>query len=310
MHVSDALISVPVAVAAMAAAAALVAVAVTKVGHGRRERLVPLMGVMGAFVFAAQMVNFAIPGTGSSGHVIGGVLLAAFLGPWAAFLVLTSVLIIQALVFADGGLMALGCNILNMAAAGCLVAYPLVFRPLIGHCRSKVRTLAVSVAACVLALELGACMVTAETCLSGVTALSSLRFFELMAVIHLAAGIIEGVATGLVVSFISRAEPGLLAQAGATSATNGRRSAAMAWLLVVALFIAGAVVYFASGAPDGLEWSVARAGGQPVACVGRLQASLAVMPDYEWRLSGVVGALATLAAVWGIGRLIVSRRGR
>ncbi len=74
------------------------------------------MGVMGAFVFAAQMINFAIPGTGSSGHIIGGILLAAVLGPWAAFLTLSSVLLLQCLLFADGGFMALGCNILNMAA--------------------------------------------------------------------------------------------------------------------------------------------------------------------------------------------------
>ena len=80
------------------------------------------MGVMGAFIFAAQMLNFSIPGTGSSGHIVGGILLASMLGPWAAFLTLSSVIIIQCLVFADGGLMAIGCNIINMAAMSTLVA--------------------------------------------------------------------------------------------------------------------------------------------------------------------------------------------
>ena len=132
MHMADALISTPVALAAGAAATTLLGIAGYKVNKqkGENSRIVPLMGVLGAFIFAAQMINFTIPGTGSSGHIIGGVLLAAFLGPWAAFLTLSSVLIIQCLVFADGGLLALGCNILNMGAMSTLVAYPLIFRPL------------------------------------------------------------------------------------------------------------------------------------------------------------------------------------
>ena len=145
MHMSDGLISTPVAAVAAVAAAALIGVAGFKVKKSTRPGIVPLTGVLGAFVFAAQMVNFSIPGTGSSGHIIGGVLLAAFLGPWAAFLALSSVLIIQCLLFADGGLLALGCNIVNMAAMSCLVAYPLVFRPLIGRGASTLRLMCASV---------------------------------------------------------------------------------------------------------------------------------------------------------------------
>ena len=122
MHMSDALLSAPVAIAADVAAAGLLVAAALRLKKESRENMVPLMGVMGAFVFAAQMVNFAIPGTGSSGHIVGGVLLAALLGPWAGFLTLASVLIIQCLVFADGGLMALGCNIINMGAMTALAA--------------------------------------------------------------------------------------------------------------------------------------------------------------------------------------------
>ncbi|MDE5652744.1 MAG: energy-coupling factor ABC transporter permease, partial [Muribaculaceae bacterium] len=118
MHMADALISTPVALTAGLAATALLGVAGYKVNKEKSDnvKMVPLMGVLGAFVFAAQMINFSIPGTGSSGHIIGGILLAAFLGPWAAFLTIASVLIIQCLVFADGGLLALGCNIINMGA--------------------------------------------------------------------------------------------------------------------------------------------------------------------------------------------------
>ena len=121
---SDALVSPPVFAAAGVVSLALLGVAIRKISRAdrspdgpaeRRERLLPLMGVMGAFVFAAQMINFSIPGTGSSGHLVGGILLAALLGPWAALLTLASVLILQCLLFADGGFMALGCNILNMA---------------------------------------------------------------------------------------------------------------------------------------------------------------------------------------------------
>ena len=180
MHMSDALLSAPVAIVADVAAASLLALAAFRLKKEPKENLVPLMGVMGAFVFAAQMVNFSIPGTGSSGHIVGGVLLAAMLGPWAGFLTLASVLIIQCLVFADGGLMALGCNILNMGAMTALVAYPLFFRPLLRFPAPAWKVSAVSVLACVLGLELGACMVTLETVASGITALPAGRFFLLM----------------------------------------------------------------------------------------------------------------------------------
>ena len=132
---SDTLISPPVFIATSIIAAGLIFVATRRIGQPRadeqldqatsaerRRRLVPLMGVMGALIFAAQMLNFTIPATGSSGHIVGGVLLAAVLGPWAGFLTLTSILVVQCLLFADGGLMTLGCNVLNMAALSCLVA--------------------------------------------------------------------------------------------------------------------------------------------------------------------------------------------
>ena len=141
------------------------------------------------------MINFAIPGTGSSGHVIGGVLLAAFLGPWAAFVTLASVLIIQCLVFADGGLLALGCNLINMGAMTTLVAYPLVYRPIVGRSTSPWRITLGAVCACTVGLELGACLVTVETVLSGVSALKWNHFLSIMALIHLPIGVVEGIAT-------------------------------------------------------------------------------------------------------------------
>ena len=194
MHMSDALVSPAVAAAAGAASLALLCVAVRRTGRsaaarGDEPHIVPLMGVMGAFVFAAQMVNFAIPGTGSSGHLVGGILLAAMLGPWAAFATLASVLVLQCLLFADGGLLALGCNILNMAALSCLAAYPLVFRPLVSRSATNGRIAAASVAASVAALVLGAAAVTLETEASGITALPAGRFLLFMLPIHLLIGL-------------------------------------------------------------------------------------------------------------------------
>ena len=104
MHMADALISPAVGGVMWAATAAAGAVSVRALARSKDERRLPLMGVMGAFVFAAQMITFSIPGTGSSGHLGGGLLLAALLGPYAGFLVMASVLAVQALFFADGGL--------------------------------------------------------------------------------------------------------------------------------------------------------------------------------------------------------------
>src|SRR5512144_242562 len=121
---ADALLSPPVGGAMWAASASTIAWSSAKVRSGLNDRKVPLMGVLGAFIFAAQMINFTIPTTGSSGHLGGGLLLAVLLGPHAALLTMASVLTVQALFFADGGLLALGCNIFNLGVLPCCLAYP------------------------------------------------------------------------------------------------------------------------------------------------------------------------------------------
>ena len=216
---SDALVSPPVFAVTGAVSLVLLGTAIRKVKHprnarpepdGRDEHIVPLMGVMGAFIFAAQMINFSIPGTGSSGHLVGGILLSAILGPWAALITLASVLVIQCLVFADGGFMALGANILNMAVLSCLVAYPLLFRPLMKRGASPGRILAASLLASVAGLELGALAVTIETEASGITALPMGQFLLFMLPIHLFIGIGEGLATAAVIYIVQRYKPELL----------------------------------------------------------------------------------------------------
>ena len=132
MHMADALVSPAVGGALWTAGAALTYYSAAKTSSDFQAQKAPLMGVLGAFVFAAQMINFAIPGTGSSGHLGGGLLLSVLLGPYAGFLTMASILTIQALMLADGGLLALGCNIVNLAFFPCFVAYPLIYRKMAG----------------------------------------------------------------------------------------------------------------------------------------------------------------------------------
>ncbi|MEJ2040022.1 MAG: energy-coupling factor ABC transporter permease, partial [Desulfosarcinaceae bacterium] len=174
------------------------------------DRKIPLMGVLGAFIFAAQMINFTIPATGSSGHLGGGLILAILLGPYAGFLTMASILTVQALFFADGGLLALGCNIFNLGFFSCFVAYPLIFKRIVKDRTSQGRIFAGSLAAAVVGLQLGAFGVVLETVFSGISELPFGTFVLLMQPIHLAIGIVEGLVTAAVVGFVWKARPELV----------------------------------------------------------------------------------------------------
>ncbi len=314
MHMSDALVSPTVFAVAGAASLTLLGVAIRKMQPANQDspyddRIVPSMGAMGAFVFVAQMINFAIPGTGSSGHLIGGILLAAVLGPWAAFVTLSSVLLLQCLLFADGGFMALGCNILNMAALTCLVAYPLVFRPIMRRNASTTRIFAASMLASIVGLCLGATAVTLETEWSGITALPFGRFLLFMLPIHLAIGIGEGLATGAVLCVLGRYKPELLDEVRRRCPhTRFRPGRALAATALAALLIGGSFSWFASPQPDGLEWSIERTSGDRDAApvtdalhrtAATLQETTALLPDYDTSLAGLVGCGIILLAAWG-----------
>jgi cobalt/nickel transport system permease protein len=304
MHMSDALVSPAVGGALWLAAAGVARHASRRLERDEERRL-PLMGVLGAFVFAAQMVNFAIPGTGSSGHLGGGLLLAVLLGPHAAFVVMTSVLAVQALFFADGGLLALGCNIVNLAFFTSYLVYPLMWRPLAGDERSSGRIALASMAAAVVGLQLGALAVVLETRASDVSSLPFGPFLLLMQSVHLATGLVEGAITAVVVLAVRRSRPEL----APTTTEGGRSVLALAAAAVVA---AGALSWFASTRPDGLEWAAARAsaGAPPVpagpvhAFAARLQRATAVMPDYDLR-----GASPDRAGGWGAPRAGTSAAG-
>ncbi|MEW6746575.1 MAG: energy-coupling factor ABC transporter permease [Planctomycetota bacterium] len=387
MHMADALVSPAVGGVMGGATVAAIAYCSRKLREQPDERRVPLMGVIGAFVFAAQMINFCIPGTGSSGHLGGGLLLAVVLGPHAAFLVMTSILAVQALFFADGGLLALGCNIFNLAFFPCFLAYPLVYRPIVRGrvtgervsggrvCGGRVvqaaggqdsappdatleertprqrvlarRVLAGSLFAAIPGLQLGAFAVVLETRLSGITDLPFGTFLLLMQPIHLAIGIVEGLATAAVVLFVAQARPEILAPEvpavapGVLPSAKRSLRAVLAGLLAMTVVAAGAVSWFASTQPDGLEWSLARVTGAAEArppdggahaVLARLQETTSFLPGYAltpaagpavsspqadeaWpavdggtSLAGLIGSAITLGVALLIGFLLGHRQ--
>jgi len=213
MHMADALLSPAIGATLWAVSGGMIARCSAKLQSRQDDQRVPLMGVLGAFVFAAQMFTFTIPGTGSSGHLCGGLLLAILLGPHAAFLTLASVLVVQALFFGDGGLLALGCNIFNMAFVVMFVVYPYIFLKILGSTRNKKRMVTAVMVSSVTGLQMGAFCVALETYLSGISQLPLSVFMLLLQPIHLAMGIVEGVITVAVVSFISQMRPDILNEA-------------------------------------------------------------------------------------------------
>ena len=313
MHMADALLSPVVGGGLYAASAAAVAYSAGKIKKDELgESRMPLIAVSGAMVFAAQMVNFTIPGTGSSGHISGGILLAALLGPYACMLALSSVLVIQCLFFADGGLLALGCNIFNIAVIPCLLVYPLLMKPVLSPSPSAKRIWIASVFSVIAALQIGAFLIVLQTTASGIAELPFGAFALLMQPIHLAIGVVEGIVTAAILGFVFAARPHIMA-AHLKKLPESPKNADVRIIIVfaiIALVTAGGLSLLASPYPDGLEWSVEGAGaGAPVAEGGvqgffaALQERLSFMPDYGFKpggggtpAAGLIGAVLVFAA--------------
>lgn len=317
MHMADALVAPATAGAMYLCSTAAAAYSIKKIRLEDNPKAIPVMGVMGAFVFAAQMINFTIPGTGSSGHLCGGMLLTALLGPYASFLAMIGVLLIQCLLFADGGLLALGCNVWNMAFYSCFLGYFLIWRPIRQRGLSRGKIIGASILGSMAALQLGAFSVTLETMASGITELPFAVFVGTMQPIHLAIGFVEGLITAAVLLFIYEARPEMLAPTQEPS-PKGRLSFlhTIAILGIAAILIGGGLSLTASSKPDGLEWSIEQVAGSaelPLgngengahALSGQIQESTALLPGYAFKgsdtafgtaFSGVAGALAVLAA--------------
>jgi cobalt/nickel transport system permease protein len=214
MHIPDGFLSTATSIATWAASTGGVAYAVHRANKELQERHVPLIGVTAAFVFAAQMMNFPVAG-GTSGHLLGGALVAILLGPWAGMLALTSVLAVQALLFQDGGLLALGANVFNMAILGVLLGWGVYtgLKRLLGN---KTWATMVSGFAAAWASVVVASLATAvELAVSGASPLGVA--LPAMGGVHALIGIGEGLITVGVLAFLRATRPDLLALRQAAS---------------------------------------------------------------------------------------------
>ena len=206
LHAPDGFFSAPLAIGGYVVAAVFVGFAVHRVNRELNERMVPMMGVMAAFIFAAQMLNFPVIG-GTSGHLVGGALAAIILGPWAAVLVMTSVVGLQALLFQDGGLVVLGLSIVNMSVLSCLTGYAVYWLGRRFSDRFAV-TAAAAFAAAWISVEVSAIGLVLQLAASGTTELSVA--LVAMVGVHALIGVGEGLITVGALSFIRTARKDLL----------------------------------------------------------------------------------------------------
>jgi cobalt/nickel transport system permease protein len=242
LHLPDGFLSLPVALFFWAISLAMILLAASRTQDQLGERQIPLMGVMAAFIFAAQMINFPVAG-GTSGHLLGGVLAAITLGPWAGMLVMTSVIGVQALLFQDGGLIVMGANIFNMGLLTALIGYGL-YRG-VSNQRKGLRLAIVGVAAW-LSVVASALATSLQVWLSGSALLDVI--IPAMLGVHVLIGIGEALITVAALAFILQTRPDLIS---AQQVRDGSR----AWVIVGILASLGVILLapLASANPDGLE---------------------------------------------------------
>jgi cobalt/nickel transport system permease protein len=305
LHIPDGFLSLIVSLICWVITVAVVGMAVSRTNQSLGEKQVPLMGVMAAFIFAAQMINFPVAG-GTSGHLLGGALASIVLGPWAGMLVMTAVIAVQALLFQDGGLLVMGANILNMGLLTSAIGYGLYRAVANGSQNVK---LAVTGLAAWLSVMAGALATALQLWLSGTSNLQTVTIAMLG--VHALIGVGEALITVAALGFILRTRPDLLGE-GSASAEGGR-----GWV-VAGVLIALAVVLLspmASGDPDGLERVAINAGfidaGQA--------APYEIVPDYtlpflgETPLSTILAGALGVAVVLGLtilaGRALQKNRG-
>ncbi|WP_329150362.1 energy-coupling factor ABC transporter permease [Streptomyces sp. NBC_01456] len=354
MHVPDGFINAPVSLATGAVAAAAVAVSLRGArrelagagqgGVAGAERTAPLAGLVAAFIFAVQMLNFPVA-AGTSGHLLGGALAAILVGPYTGVLCVSVVLLMQGVLFADGGLTALGVNITDMAIVTTVVAYVL-FRGLVKVLPRRRRSITVaSFVAALVSVPAAAVVFTALYALGGTADVPIGKVFTAMVGVHVLIGIGEAAITALTVGAVIAVRPDLVHGARgltaplelrtsplaapadapaapeaepvpAAAAAAPRRSVRRVWLagLAAALVCAGGISYYASASPDGLE-KVAH--DQGIDAKARVHATKdSPLADYSVKditdarlsggLAGVIGVGATLAV--GTGVFVVLRR--
>lgn len=314
MHIQDGVLSPEVCIATGAISAAAVGYSLHKLKASIADRVVPMTGMMAALVFAGQMVNFPLGAVPVSGHLIGGVLAAAVLGPWGGCLALTLVLIVQRFLFSDGGLLTLGTNVLHMAVIGSIggyAVYAFVARLAGGGRRGSLIGVAVASWLSVMAAATAFCI---EFRLSHpATEFDYGRIFLLMVSFHALIGIGEALISVAVVNFIWQHRPDLVeALTGDTGAVAGFGRVVTAGL-VVALAVAAFIAPFASSLPDGLDAVSEKVGFDKLS-----ESAWAAFDDYDaiplgdWSrlsvsLAGIVGTLLVFAIAVAIGRAMRQR---
>ncbi len=329
MHMANELLSIPVAAGTIAVAAASLGFICRKVRQIVTSDKLALMGILGAFIFAAQMVNFRLPAMpGTSGHMVGAVLLAIILGPHLGAIVISSVVIIQCLIFQDGGLLALGCNIINMALIPSYLGYSL-YKAFTAPVSGPLRAYIGALLACVISFQVSAAFVPIEAALSGVLVVPFSTFLIIMLGVHLLIGLIEGLITVAVLGYLQQVRPDVIVDSlpGKVRLT---KKAVLITLLAFTVVIGAGLSLLASDLPDGLEWSYAERPDQPdfepavsnedstIAAVDDFQSKYSPLPDYSIRVSGlgetteeeieasagwtsfagVVGSAITMAFIW------------
>jgi len=293
LHIPDGFLSVPVAAAGWIVAALCIGYALLKTRDQLGEKQIPLMGVLAAFIFAAQALNFPVAG-GTSGHLLGATLAAIVAGPWAAVLIMTSVIGLQAILFQDGGLLSLGWNIVNMGILGAFTGYAVYqfARRAIGDSRTSL--IVGGALGGWLSVMLGAAATAVQLALSGAAALSIA--LPAMLGVHALIGVGEALITAGALLFVDATRPDLL---GTGRAATGSRSAIWVLLaLVIALGLA-LVSPLASPDPDGLNRVAADLGFDSTARAAPYE----ILPGYSMPLIEDSN-LAKIAAV-GIGTLVV-----
>jgi len=300
LHIPDGFLSVIIAVIFWIITAAAVGVAITKTNKTLGEKQVPLMGIMAAFIFAAQMLNFPVLG-GTSGHFLGGALAAIVLGPWAGILVMTAVIALQGLLFQDGGLLAMGANIFNMGLLTAMIGYGL-YRSALNQ--NKTVRLAVAGVAAWLSTVASALTASLQLWLSGATQLQIV--VPAMLGVHVLIGLGEAVITVTALAFILQTRPDLLdSQAVADKGGRG-------WVVVGGIVALATVLLspLASADPDGLERVATDMGFLRLS----QSAPYKLLPDYtipflgqtalSTIVAGAVGALVVLGLVIVLGNAL------
>jgi len=320
MHMANELLSVPVAAGTLAVAGVGLGFICRKARQVISSDKMALMGIMGAFIFAAQMINFQLPAMpGTSGHMVGAVLLAIILGPHAGVVVISSVVIVQCLIFQDGGLLALGCNIINMGIVPSYLGFFLYKSFTIGAF-NNLRTYLGAMLGCMIAIEAGAFLVPIQAALSGVLVVPFTAFLVTMLGVHLLVGFVEGLITVAVLGYIQQVRPDIVSDSLAGKVRLSKK-AVLVTLAVFTIITAGGFSLFACGFPDGLEWSYAERPDQPdfgpmvsneyptIAKADDFQNKYSPLPDYSIRtteeassgwtsFAGVTGAGLTMLFIW------------